>query len=169
MSRFHNDDIWNYVSDDEDDYPEEKPFHIGDKYLYDYQWYHESFPEEWAVNHKEGTGPGQCMNCATYGSINGIFIGYCANCAHYTYNGERCRGFIDNGIEHDTPEVLGFESAFNTYLKDVDIWAIRAIDDENEETKEDLNNVEYPEDDICEDDTNIGIMSPHFEGGYNDF
>jgi hypothetical protein len=110
------------------------------------------------------------MNCADYGSINGIFIGYCANCAEYMYAGERGRGFINVGVEFAEPNVLSFQSAFETYLKNVDIWSIQAIDDKNEETKEDLNNVEYPEDnDIGEENNHIGIMSPHFEGGYNDF
>lgn len=170
MAGFKRDDMWNDLSDNEEDYHFEEPHHYQDKYLYDYQWYHENFPVDWAVNHKEGTGPGQCMNCADYGSINGIFIGYCANCADYDYGGERGRGFIDVGVEFAEPPVLSFQSAFDTYLKDVNIWAIQAIDDENEETKEDFNNVEYPEeDDICEDNSHIGIMSPHFEGGYNDF
>jgi hypothetical protein len=167
MSGFERDNIWNYVSDDEYDYPFEEPHHYQDKYLYDYRWYHEKFPLDWAVNYKDGTGPGQCNNCADYGSINGIFIGYCANCAEYDYGGDRGRGFIDVGVEFAEPQVLCFQSAFDTYLKDVDIWAIQAIDDE---IKEDFNDVEYPEeDDICEDNTGTGIMNCHFEGGYNDF
>ena len=30
-------------------------------YGYDYYWYHEKFPKEWALSHKEGTGPSQCV------------------------------------------------------------------------------------------------------------
>jgi hypothetical protein len=162
----HNDDIWNYLSDDEDDYPDEVPYHYQDKYLYDYQWYHEKFPEEWAVNHTQGTGPGQCNNCANYGSINGIFIGYCANCADYIYNGGRCRGFIDNGIEYNEERVSMYQSAFDTYLKDVDIFAIQAVDGETKEVLNDIDDYEYAD---CEDNTEISVMNCHFEGGYNDF
>ena len=96
------------------------------------QWngiYHPKFPEEWAENHEEGTGPEQCCNCAEYGTINNIFIGYCANCAHYIYNGTRGRGFIDNGIENNEIEVIKYESIFNTYLKNIDINSFITIDD----------------------------------------
>ena len=83
--------------------------------------YHPKFPKKWAENHEEGTGPEQCCNCFEYGTINNIFIGYCANCAHYTYNGMRGRGFIDIGIENNEIEVMSYESVFNTYLKNIDI------------------------------------------------
>jgi hypothetical protein len=94
------------------------------------QWngiYHPKFPEEWAENHEDSTGPEQCLNCAMYGTINNIFIGYCANCAHYTYNGIRGRGFIDNGIENDEIEVMDYESVFDTYLKDVNIKSLMIL------------------------------------------
>jgi hypothetical protein len=168
MSRWLHDDSCLYSSDDEE-YHFEEPYHYQDKYLYDYQWYHENFPEEWAVNHKEGTGPGQCMNCADYGSINCVFIGYCANCAIHDYNGSRGRGFIDVGIESNHEDVQIIPSVFETYLKDIDIWVIHSVDSTDNDVNN-LNNVEYPEeDDICEDYNHNGIMSPQFEGGYNDF
>lgn len=174
MSRWLHDDPSLYLSDDDEEYYFEVPHHYHDKYLYDYQWYHENFPEHWAVNHKEGTGPGQCSNCAHFGSINGVFIGYCVNCAEYNYGGVRGRGFIDVGVECSEDYVLCFQSVFDTYLKDIDIWAIQSVDSTDEPVDNELNNVEYPEEDnYPEDDDifgdNIGIMSPHFEGGYNDF
>jgi hypothetical protein len=94
------------------------------------QWngiYHPKFPEEWAENHEELTGPEQCLNCAEYGTINNIFIGYCANCAHFIYNGIRGRGFIDNGIENDEIDVIDYESVFDTYLKDINIKSLLII------------------------------------------
>ena len=169
MHRDYN-TIWSLMSDDYDEqpYPYDEPFHYGERYLYDYQWYHEKFPEEWAVCHKEGTGPGQCTNCADYGSINGVFIGYCANCAIYNYEGARGRGFIDVGKEISDNDVLGFASVFETYLKDVDIHAIEPIESEYQEPGDDMDNIDdngnYPEDDM-----DVGIMNCHFEGGYNDF
>lgn len=53
-----------------------------------------TFPYEWATNHKflDGTefcsGPKDCSNCREFGSINGVFVGYCSNCVTYIYNGE---------------------------------------------------------------------------------
>jgi hypothetical protein len=175
MSRF-DDSIWSLISNDEDDqpYPYDEPFHYGERYLYDYQWYHEKFPEEWAVCHKEGTGPGQCTNCADYGSINGVFIGYCANCAMYDYEGTRGRGFIDVGVENSDSLVLEYSSAFDTYLKDVDIHAIEPIEPIEpieSEIKEPGDTIDDNDmdDDYPEDDMDVGVMNCHFEGGYNDF
>ena len=166
-----DDPIWNYVSDDEDEYPQEEPFHYEDKYLYDYQWYHEKFPVAWAVNHKEGTGPGQCSNCADYGSINGVFIGYCANCATCDYEGTRGRGFIEAGVELSENDVLRFESAFETYLSGVNLNEILPIPGQNNNLSRvpslgDISDYEEPAD---EHDDPTSILNAHFEGGYNDW
>jgi len=86
-------------------------------YSYDEELYCGTFPENWVEDCLEGTGPKECGNCAYYGSWNGVFLGYCTNCAQYVYNGERGRGFIDIGKECDyNPEVCG-PSVFDTYLK----------------------------------------------------
>jgi hypothetical protein len=86
-------------------------------YSYDEELYCGTFPENWVEDCLEGTGPKECGNCAYYGSWNGVFLGYCANCAQYAYNGERGHGFIDIGKECDyNPEVCG-PSVFDTYLK----------------------------------------------------
>ena len=86
-------------------------------YSYDEELYCGTFPEEWVLDHLPDTGPKECGNCAYYGSWNGVFLGYCCNCAQYVYNGERGHGFIDIGKECDyNPEVCG-PSVFDTYLK----------------------------------------------------
>jgi hypothetical protein len=86
-------------------------------YSYDEELYCGTFPEEWAQTHLPDTGPKECGNCAYYGSWNGVFLGYCTNCAQYVYNGERGHGFIYIGKECDyNPEVCG-PSVFDTYLK----------------------------------------------------
>ena len=90
-------------------------------YSYDGELYCETFPEEWVLDHLPGTGPKDCGNCACYGSWNGVFLGYCANCAAYEYNGERGRGLIDIGEENDDNKVVNFPSIFGTYLKDVSL------------------------------------------------
>jgi hypothetical protein len=102
----------------------EEPYYHDDKYLYQGAWYHKNFPVIWAMSHEDDTGPSQCANCADYGCVNDIFIGYCANCADYYYDGQRGKGFIDNGIEFDEND---FVSAFDTYLKDVDVTKIKPI------------------------------------------
>jgi hypothetical protein len=188
MSSFSRRDWRDYISDDEDDYPQEEPFYFENKYLYDYYWYHENFPVEWAMCPKEGTGPGQCGNCLDYGCINDVFIGYCANCAIYDYEGSRGRGFIDVGIEYDDPCCMDFTSVFETYLKDVDINAIVGVDNtmpndyhiDNPvpETcngycdNESIDQSEITDEDIYgNEDIDIGEHSGiecHFEGGYND-
>jgi hypothetical protein len=185
MSRFSRDQY--DISDDEEDYPQEEPFYFDNKYIYDYQWYHENFPVEWAVCPKDGTGPGQCANCADFGSINGVFIGYCANCAIFDYEGSRGRGFIDVGKESDDTIHSGFKSVFDTYLKGVDIHAIVGVDmlmpydyqidnpaisesgpcdiDQSEITVEDIYG-DFPEDNGEQIEPNV--LDCHFEGGYND-
>ena len=175
MSRFSSDrDEYNnanlYISDDDCDYPPAQiDAHFQEKYLYDYCWYHENFPQDWAFCHKDGTGPGQCSNCSDVGCVNGVFIGYCANCAIYDYNGLRGRGFIDVGIECSDEDALQYTSAFDTYLKDVDINSIIGIDmvfadgeiNQDEITNEDIYGFNREQSDSS-------ILDCHFEGGYND-
>jgi hypothetical protein len=91
----------------------------GKYYSYDDELYHNSFPEEWAMNHVAGTGPKECGNCKYVGHWNGVFIGYCGNCAKYVYLGERGCGFIELGKElYKHNDCV---SAFETYLKDVNL------------------------------------------------
>jgi hypothetical protein len=63
--------------------PKEVVF-CGDRrqyYVYDEELYTGTFPIEWAETHLPGTGPKECKKCATIGSWNGVFIGYCTECA----------------------------------------------------------------------------------------
>lgn len=148
----------------------EDAFYYGDKYLLDGVWYHHRFPMAWAIDHWETTGPVDCNNCAVFGYVNDIFIGYCANCADYVYEGERGRGFMGEGVELSEESVMGFPSAFDTYLQGVDIAAIESIDDAimdgtydhdvtNEDTDDSYSNENY---------INNNIITCSFEGGYND-
>lgn len=88
-------------------------------YSYNEELYAGCFPKEWAQNHLPGTGPNECNNCSYFGSWNGVFLGYCANCAIDLYEGRRGRGFIQMGKEYDDETALEYPSAFDTYLKDV--------------------------------------------------
>jgi hypothetical protein len=78
---------------DFEDECEEPVVDCGDYYMIGSYKYANSFPKEWALSHKEGTGPEQCRNCV---EVDGLFIGYCLNCAKYVYNGER-----GDGMDHD--------------------------------------------------------------------
>ena len=97
-------------------------------YSYNEELYCGTFPEEWAENHAEGTGPKECNNCNDHGSWNGVFLGYCANCAAYPYNGTRGRGLMGLGKENDDPSVLEFPSIYSTYLKDVSLHDVGDTD-----------------------------------------
>lgn len=98
----------------------------GKYYSYDDELYHKTFPEEWAMNHLPGTGPKDCENCQAYGHWNGVFIGYCVNCAKHEYLGERGRGFVSFGKEYDGCEE--YVSVFETYLKGVDLAEVGDTD-----------------------------------------
>jgi len=76
--------------------------------------YHECFPEEWKTADKPGTGPKECGNCRSYGSLDGIFLGYCTNCAQHEYKGQRGPGLYNNGMER--PDFTD-TSIYTTYLK----------------------------------------------------
>ena len=73
----------------------------GKFYEFDGHKYHPRFPVDWAMNHRKfqdgadeiGTGPKECGNCALYGSIRGVFVGYCSNCLeYYTHVDDDYRG-----------------------------------------------------------------------------
>ena len=91
-------------------------------YSYDGELYHKSFPYEWAETHADDhTGPAECKNCQAFGSWNGVFVAYCANCAQdYKISGQArgygvtdylCYGVRTNNLED-------VDAEFNTYLKD---------------------------------------------------
>jgi len=61
--------------------------------------YLNTFPDDWICNTYYGTGPNHCINCKNYGSIDNIFIGYCANCCQHIYNFERGEGFEVSATE----------------------------------------------------------------------
>jgi hypothetical protein len=93
-------------------------------YSYNGELYAPTFPLEWAQSHKLKTGPTECANCACYGMWNGVFIGYCVNCAGYEYNYERGNGMASFGVEFSNENRKIENSVFETYLKDVDLREI---------------------------------------------
>lgn len=88
-------------------------------YSYKDKYYTIQFPLEWVINEKEKTGLNGCNVCYYHGRLNGVFIGYCTDCAIDAYNYERGHGFI-NGVE-DIDESRKETSASHTYLRHVNI------------------------------------------------
>ena len=77
----------------------------GKFYLVNGYKYHIRFPMDWAHSHKafrltgevdfnDGSGPEYCGNCATYGSIRGVFVGYCSNCLRHYIDTNEPRGCL---------------------------------------------------------------------------
>jgi hypothetical protein len=184
MTDQHVINLLSVLSDEEIEEPHERgqPFHYENKYLYNFHWYHENFPKSWALSHLDNTGPEDCFNCAHFGCINGVFVGYCCNCAIFRYDGTRGRGFIDVGVEFHDDSVANFPSAFDTYLQGVDLNSIvsieTSIDVSIHNTNDELYDYEIenqlPED--AEEFPGITINNwgdnPYncdYEDGYNDF
>ncbi len=68
-------------------------------YVIDGIKYHSNFPVGWAINHDHITGPKECGNCFQYGSIGGIFVGYCGNCLREYNEKNQWRGnLIEPGM-----------------------------------------------------------------------
>jgi hypothetical protein len=171
-----DDSIWSLLSEDEGDehyslyeYDEDEGEEEEPRWE-ESRWeglYHNNFPNQWRETHLPGTGPEECSNCAHFGSVNGLFIGYCANCADYEYNGTRGRGFIDIGVEHITEETLGFQSVFDTYLFEVELdLPVLPFNEEGEEN-ENLTDEDIYGPNTGSDDSMWAM--PHYENGYNDY
>lgn len=128
--------------------------------------YSEHFPIEWALNPGEfiwefkgkeetfimgpGTSPDHCANCNYFGSINGVFIGYCANCAEQ-YDYTRGNGFIEQGVEYTDED--GAPMCNTTYLSGLDLGKLGYYYPEPEEKYNNcLSGGEVPTGpDICDD------------------
>jgi hypothetical protein len=102
--------------------------------------YHLNFPNEWILYEEEDTGR-QCANCIGtdgyndgYACWRGIILGYCANCAWF-YNGIRGRGFQGRAVEVIKENNIG-DSAFDTYLKNIDLENTGNLLDSTEDTME---------------------------------
>jgi hypothetical protein len=91
------------------------------------------FPLEWAIyknsflvyGEVHRPGPQSCKNCKFYGYHNGVFIGYCMNCAD-TFQYKRGNGMTDlykevdeNMVAFDLSNFKKENSMWNTYLKNV--------------------------------------------------
>lgn len=177
MTNFE-DSIWALLSDDEGDYDYPTYSYDNEESVWEESgWegmYHNNFPNQWRETRLPGTGPEECSNCAHFGCINGLFIGYCANCAIHEYNGTRGRGFIEQGVEYITEETLGYQSVFDTYLFEVDldlpVLPFNEEVNEDEYAAEEIENL--TDEDIYGPETGSDDpmwAMPHYENGYNDY
>lgn len=116
------------------------------------------------------TGPNHCSTCRQYGFYNGVFIGYCLNCA-YEFENSRGNGLTDvEGVELKE-DMVAFDltyfqkknSIWNTYLKGVDLKDIGdqhlkeeyeiykdlpdliSVKEEDEQEEEELKNIDWNE------------------------
>ena len=124
-----------------------------------------NFPIKWAVenlnenNENIQIGPFHCGNCARVGKINNVFVGYCSNCARFSYNYLRGNGFNAVGVEqivdHLGEELNPQNSIWNTYMENVQqdqigcevviIWG-----EEEEEEEDEPVHVEPEQDDLTD-------------------
>jgi hypothetical protein len=120
-----------------------------DYYSYQGELYIKQFPKMWATSHVPETGPGECGNCNVYGSWNGIFIGYCVNCAEYVYEYQRGHGFIDHGEEQDmdVPQLR----AMDTYLHGIELDEIEIA------PNRDFYNIDYDSETVDDLDSEYDI------------
>ena len=93
----------------------------GRFYVVDGEKYCVYFPIAWAHTHitfynkgfQQDTGPKKCGNCKTYGSIRGVFVGYCSNCLKTYHNSEFWRGC--NIVEGSSIEMMEENELWKQY------------------------------------------------------
>lgn len=91
----------------------------GKYYIVNDKKYSVYFPIAWAHEHitfqigeyEDKTGPEECGNCDTHGSIRGVFVGYCGNCLRNYHESNHWRGCL---VAPGLPLEL---------LEDSDMWA----------------------------------------------
>lgn len=91
----------------------------GKYYIVNGKKYSVYFPIAWAHEHltfqiedcEDKTGPEECGNCDAYGSIRGVFVGYCGNCLQNYHGSQYWRG---------CPVAPGLSLEM---LEDSDMWA----------------------------------------------
>jgi len=145
--------------------------------------YSSHFPQTWAVEEHPSCGPNNCSRCREVGLWNGVFIGYCSECAIKHHHGKRGRGFIQPGFEARGEAVSIYPSVFDTYLFDVNLNDVgdKNIEDSQEriynEILESQNEFMQSTDDLgntCPDEYPFGSMEQRpthssFDGGYDSY
>ena len=150
--------------EDEDDDEQEQIVISDCKQYYTYKGipYDIAFPLFWVLFENPKRGPHNCSNCHEYGSLRGVIIMYCCNCAQ-DYNAEGTYvgyGAITNGVEIIKGD--SNKAAYMTYLKDRAPWCI-GLPEEKEKAELNREGYEYV---ICKDydqDGDITKLYPDFK------
>jgi len=101
----------------------------GEYYNFNGVNYDIHFPIDWVFQYPINVmifGPETCYSCFTNGYYNGVFVGYCSDCARIV-NYKRGNGMIGNGIENEEG-LLEENSIWNVYLQNT---CLDDIGDEN--------------------------------------
>jgi hypothetical protein len=121
-------------------------------------YYADSFQQEWALHHLPQTGPHECLNCLYYGTYNGIFIGYCLNCANNEYSGTRGNS-INGKLNHNDFDVINLSLFHSLHIlkKDdlVDVTDILDMINDKYDALIDLDDEDDHDDSVSENDTEL--------------
>lgn len=93
-------------------------------------YYDVNFPTNWAKEHdKKETeyGPIKCLNCFYFGHYQGVFVGYCLNCAEHLLNYERGYGLQDEFCtENEAIDIIDapLNSMWYKYMNNLPLYKI---------------------------------------------
>ena len=93
-------------------------------------YYDINFPTNWAKEHdKKETeyGPIKCLNCFYFGHYQGVFVGYCLNCAEHLLNYERGYGLQDEFCtENEAIDIIDapLNSMWYKYMNNLPLYKI---------------------------------------------
>ena len=73
------------------------------------------FPIEYALCAQ--TNGGLCEDCLKHGFINGVFVGFCANCIDTRYGLDKGNGMEQDCVERSGPGFDSMNSIWETYMK----------------------------------------------------
>lgn len=150
----------------------------GRFYLVDGEKYSVYFPIAWAHEHitfyneeeqELGTGPKKCGNCKKYGSIRGVFVGYCSNCLENYHDSGYWRGSLTAppGSSITMLEESDMWSQY-PYLSGVKKYSLgdeeEGVEAEDENHEEDSTDVDEDDDSTVvdeEDDDAMDIDEDH--------
>ena len=126
----------------------------GKYYKFKHIKYHIRFPLDYALSHDPeqiGCGPEKCKNCLFFGSIRGVFVGYCQNCIRDFQN---TRGYpAELDYKHLTQEK--FEECL-PYMKGIKLEDIgdgeEDQEQENQEQEQENQEQDQEQQDVWFDD-----------------
>ena len=147
----------------------------GRFYLVDGEKYSVYFPIAWAHQHitfyneeeeELGTGPKNCGNCKKYGSIRGVFVGYCSNCLENYHDSGYWRGSLTappgSSITMLKEREMWSQYPYLSGVKKYSLGDEEGVEAEDEEHEEyDLTDVDEQDDamDVDEQDDDAALVA----------